>query len=152
MQLLTDDVATPLLVNPLTSTSSTQLNLTDEELDKLFLVCNSSFEGPAKHSKLDDCTIGPSSSMNFCSSKILQEIQQARIGAIPKKTQSDTKYCIGIWHYHRLVCYQDNIPEITEIPWPDLSKLFSLLILEIHKKNGDEFPPNTLGNQNWISS
>ena len=48
------------------------------------------------------------------------------------------------WRYHRLVNYQDDIPEITEIPWPDLAKLLSRFILEIRKKNGDEFPPNTL--------
>ena len=150
MNFLTDDVTTPLPVNLLTSTSSTQLNLTDEELDELFLVCNSSFEQPAKRPKLGDCAIGPSSTATaqiFAPPKTEQEIQQARIGAIPKKTQSDTKYCIGMWdewRYHRLVNYQDNILEITEIPWPDLSKLLSRFILEARKKNGDEFPPSTL--------
>ena len=37
MNFLTDNVTTPLPVNPLISTSSTQLNITDEELDELSL-------------------------------------------------------------------------------------------------------------------
>ena len=48
------------------------------------------------------------------------------------------------WRYHRLVNYQDNIPEITALPAEDLAKLLSRFILEVRKKNGDEFPPNTL--------
>ena len=66
-----------------------------------------------------------------------EEIEQARTGAIPKKTKSDTKYCVGMWdewHYHRLVNFQENIPQIADIPKPALSKLLSQFVLE----NGEE--------------
>ena len=116
-EFLAGEVATPLPVDPATSSSST---LTDEEL---LLACKSIFEPPAKRPKVDTISTNGNASKTsatartFSPPKTEQEIQQARIGAIPKKTQSDTKYCIGMWdewRYHRLVNYQDNIPEITQ--------------------------------------
>ena len=107
-------------------TSSTQLNFIDEELDELLLSCSDSFEQqPTKRPKLDESIDCPSSSSKariFAAPKTEQEIQQARLGAIPKKTQSDIKHCVGMWdewRYHRLINFQDNIPGTTELSWPD---------------------------------
>ena len=53
----------------------------------------------------------------------LRKIEQAQQNAVPKKTQSDTKYCIGMWNewrLHRQMKYQDNIPEITDASWAQL--------------------------------
>lgn len=100
--------------------------------------------------RFGDNTTGSSSTATarkFAPPKSEKEMQQARISAISKKTQSDTKYCVGMWdewHYHRAVSYQDDIPDITAIPWPHLAKLLSRFILEVRKKNGDEFPVTLL--------
>ncbi len=131
-------------------TSSTQLNLTDEELDELLLACSNSFEQqPTKRPKLDESATYPTCSSKprtFAPPKMEQEIQQARVGAVPKKTQADTKYCLGLWEewrYHRLVNFHEDIPNITELPWPDLAKLLSRFILEIRKKKKRKMAMNS---------
>ena len=145
----TESTATPHPVDLPTPSSSTQATFTDAEL---FLACSTSFEQqplqqPIKRQRLcaaEGCT---STARIFAPPKTEQDIQQARLGAIPKKTQSDTKYCIGMWNewrYHRYMNYHDSIPEITVISWPELATLLSKFVLEVRKKNGDEFPPNTL--------
>ena len=57
------------------------------------------------------------------------------------------KYCIGIWNEWR--CYREVnsgtlIPAIDELDLPILASHLSNFILEVRKKNGDEFPPNSL--------
>ena len=150
----TDLPAPPPSVDPPTSSSSTQLNAADKEfdLDELFRACSDSFEDllPNKRLKLGEANgkqCYTYKQRKFALPKTEEEIEQARIGAIPKKTKSDTKYCVGMWdewRYHRLVNFQENIPQIADTPKPALSKLLSQFVLEIRKKNGDKFPPNTL--------
>lgn len=92
-------------------------------------------------------TTGTSTTRKHAFLKSEKEIEQARQNAIPKKTQSDAKYCIGMWNewrLHRQMKYRDKIPEITDGPWAQLAKLLSRFVLEVRKKNGDEFPPNSL--------
>jgi len=72
---------------------------------------------------------------------------EARAKAVPKRTLGDTKYCVGIWdgwRYHRQVHSRDLIPEVDELDSPDLANLLSHFVLEVRKKNGEEFPPNSL--------
>ena len=48
------------------------------------------------------------------------------------------------WRWNRLAYYGENIPLINEASSADLAKLLSRFILEVRKKNGEEFPPNSL--------
>ena len=83
----------------------------------------------------------------FGPSKSDNDVATARITAIPKKTLSDTKYCIGVWNewcVHRAIKYGDIILPIGELTMEDLSRHLSRFILEVRKKDGREFPPESL--------
>jgi hypothetical protein len=57
------------------------------------------------------------------------------------------KYCVGIWNewrYQREVNNGTVIPAIDELDLPILVSYPSNFILEVRKKNGNEFPPNSL--------
>ena len=101
-----------------------------------------------KRLKLEEVSpLSQSKPRKFAPPKTEQEIETTRKAAIPPKTQSDTKYCIGIWNewrWNRLAYYGENIPRINEASSVDLAKLLSRFILEVRKKNGEEFPPNSL--------
>ena len=74
-------------------------------------------------------------------------MDQAQKNTVPKKTLDDMKYCVGIWNewrYYREVNSGTVIPAIDELDLPILASHLSNFILEVRKKNGDEFPPNSL--------
>ena len=150
MDFLTNEPSTaPFPVDPLTSSSynTSSTPLASLELPSEF---ESSQEGAAaafKCPRLEHLPQPKAKPRKFAPPKTEQEIETARKGAIPKKTQSDTKYCIGMWNewkWNRLAYYGENIPDIAEIPSAELSKLLSRFILEVRKKNGEEFPPDSL--------
>ena len=124
------------------STSTSNFEFHDDEIDALFGACASSFDEPAVESstkRLGKRKFGPSKSDN--------DVATARITAIPKKTLSDTKYCIGVWNewcVHRAIKYGDIILPIGELTMEDLSRHLSRFILEVRKKDGREFPPESL--------
>ncbi len=67
--------------------------------------------------------------------------------AIPKKTREDTKYSVNMWNAfteHRLNTTGDIIPPLTQLSHAELSHWLTRFILEVRKKDGSEFPPNTL--------
>lgn len=157
LDFLTDPPLTtaPFPVDPLTSSTGTSsTHLSDMELDELFLACSTSYaleEQPEtlKRPRLEETrglTTNHSKAKLFAAPKTEQEIEQARQGRIPKKKKSDTKYFIGMWEWrlHKRVEYQENIPEIGEIPLAELAKLLSRFVLEVRKKNGDDVPPNSI--------
>ena len=106
------------------SSSTLNFEFHDDEMDALLCACASSFDEPAVESstkRLGKRKFGPSKSDN--------DVATARISAIPKKTLSDTKYCIGVWnewYVHRAIKYGDIILPIT---MEDLSRHLSRFIL-----------------------
>ena len=83
----------------------------------------------------------------FAPPKTTKQLEHARMEAVPKKTLQDIKYCFKIWNEwksYRLSQHNVSIPEIEELSLPDLAEHLSHFVIEVRKKNGDEFPPNSL--------
>lgn len=63
---------------------------------------------------------------------------------MPKRTQDDMAYCMRVWKEWRECRVEKNAECITSVSKTDLQELLSHFILEIRKKNGSEYPPNTI--------
>ena len=143
-QFLTDET-TPLYPHLPCTSSSTPTIGSEAELDNLLLACSESYEANAKRPRLT--APAQAKLRTFAPPKSREEVEQARRNTMPKKTQNDTQYCVGMWNEwreHKLISDGINIPAVDEIDSLTLANLLSHFILEVRKKNGDEFPPNTL--------
>ena len=85
----------------------------------------------------------------FAAPKTEEEVKQVRQARIPKKTQIDTRYCIRIWktwsEHRNSVEKNGLVPEdITTLDGEQLQYWLSHFVLEVRKKSGLEYPPNTL--------
>ena len=66
---------------------------------------------------------------------------------MPKKTLEDIKYCTNLWsewQRHRQETLGDSIPNLTELNRRELQYWLTRFVLEVRKRDGSEFPPNTL--------
>ena len=92
-------------------------------------------------------TSASSSSGRFATPKTEKEVQEARNTGIPKKTIEDTQYCVKVWaewcSYRRETC-GDAIPTLESIESTALQHWLTRFVLEVRKKNGAEYSPNTL--------
>ena len=85
----------------------------------------------------------------FAVPKTEEEVKQARKARVPKKTQIDTRYCTKIWktwsEYRNSVVKNEQVPEdISTLDGDKLQYWLSRFVLEVRKKSGLEYPPNTL--------
>ena len=92
-------------------------------------------------------SVSTSCNRPFAAPKTEEEIEQARLTGVPRKTQKDTEYCVRLWsawsaHYQAAAGV--TIPPLAEIDKSELQRLLTHFILEIRKKDGSEFPPNSL--------
>ena len=75
------------------------------------------------------------------------EILRRRDSAIPQKTAQDTRFCTNVWQewsdYHQK-CHSSNIPQLNCISASDLQYWLTRFVLEIRKRDGSEYPPQTL--------
>ena len=89
----------------------------------------------------------PSRSRPFAPPKTEKEIEDARMRGVSQKTQQDTNYCMRLWSewraHHQKVAHV-SIPPITEQSQSELQHWLSRFILEVRRKDGSEFPANTL--------
>ena len=92
-------------------------------------------------------TVSPSPILQrqFAEPKTDMEIAAARAQGVhvPLKTQQDTKYCLGLWQAlrdHRKFTTGTNFASLIELNTSELQHWLTRLILEVRKKNGDEFP------------
>ena len=85
-----------------------------------------------------------SSSRIFAAPKSEEEIKKARSDGVPKKTKQDTEYCVRLWRQYRISATRVTIPPLEEQSRYELQKWLTPFILEVRKKDGSEFPPNTL--------
>ena len=155
------------MTQPTTSAHVDPADPLEAELDSLLLLCSNTYEQDfesvldAKRSRLDSgSSIGPGStstiipatsvsanSRRFAPPKTAEDIHKAKLRAIPATTTKDTKYCVGIWNEwcsHRLLNYGDAIAPLEEQNLSDLAHNLSSFIFEVRKKDGSEFPPDTL--------
>lgn len=67
--------------------------------------------------------------------------------AIPHKTVIDTNYCVGLWNQwcrHRASRYGHSIPPLEGITVEELAHHMSSFVFEIRKRDGSEFPPDSI--------
>ena len=87
------------------------------------------------------------SSSRYAQPKTDKEIREARKNAIPSSTQQDTKYCIRLWEdwtEHRQSSTGATIKPITDMSPIELQHWLTQFILEIRKRDGSEYTPNSL--------
>ena len=86
-------------------------------------------------------------SQRFAKPTSEEKIIEMRKKAIPEKTVKDTKYCVSIWEEwckHREQTTSCTIPSLCSITLSDLQFWLVHFVLEVRKKNGSEYPPDTL--------
>ena len=69
------------------------------------------------------------------------------IGVSYSATRKDTKYCVSMWDEWVVARAKSTgtiIPYLKDISIPELNHWMCYFILEVRKKDGTEFPPNTL--------
>ena len=167
---LTDNTCSDLVNTP-TSAESAHAFTEETYIDNLLQAALDSYENTASLEPSDgmvpnlfspthqDSTrtqlLSPSSSSSqllglhrrFAAPKTEAEIVQARTQGVPLKTQKDTKYCVGVWESWRE--YRNSttgaaIAPLTELNHSELDHWLTRFILEVRKKDGSEFPPNSL--------
>jgi len=76
------------------------------------------------------------------------EVQQAKKFAVPRRTQKDTLWCISLWKEWseaRNSRVEEQIPsDICKLSNHLLQHWLSRFVLEVRKKYGMEYPPDTL--------
>ena len=73
-------------------------------------------------------------------------MQQFCNKGIPKKTLEDTHYCMKAWEQWCNYARQTSrdIPSIQTMQQTKPQQCWTSFILEVHKKNGEEYSPDTL--------
>lgn len=77
-----------------------------------------------------------------------EDITRAMQKAVPEKTQKDNKYCVGLWE-EWVSCRAKTtpgvvVPHLNKITAQELQHWLCAFVLEIRKKDGNPFPPNTI--------
>ena len=77
------------------------------------------------------------------------EVQQAKTFAVPKRTKKDTAWCISLWEQWRKARNsrsKEQVPaDICTLATSQLLQYWlSRFVLEVRKKDGQEYPPDTL--------
>ena len=112
----------------------------DCELDRLLLEASESYE--QKYNL-------PATVQRFAVPKTEKEVIKAQKAIVPQKTQHDTNYCVRLWNQwkaHRNgTTTSEKIPEeLTTMGKEAVQYWLSRFILEVRKKDGSEYPANTL--------
>ena len=142
----------------------------DKEIDSLLLATSETFERnatastsspkpvhiPTSHAVLPQSDPGPvpvpytsptHSGVRFAQNVTDEEIEHARERAVPAKTVADTKYCIGLfeaWRKHRMETTNSDIPTMTDMTTHEMQYWLTRFVLEVRKKSGEVYPPNSL--------
>ena len=139
---------------------------TEKELDDLFLNAFEDLDGVRSQlSESKACssknasnvvrTVEPISaksntshiSRKFAKPVSTDDIAKTMQSTIPKKTQKDNKYCYTLWEdwiLHRAKSTGEIIPSLRNITVEELQYWLCAFILEVRKKDGNMFVPNTL--------
>ena len=122
------------------------------DLDQLLVTALDEYESqsgsrPASETPDPAATTSPTPKSRFAAPKTATDIQEARRQGVPKKTQQDTSYCVRVWEqwrrYWKKTC-GDTIPSLTDIIPSDLQHWLNYFLLEVRKKDGSEYPTDSL--------
>ena len=118
-------------------------------LDSVLLEASEQFERPGNLLTTPSAANHTANATRFAIPKSEEEVQQARKARIPKKTQTDTKYCLDIWKnwsiFRNSVVDTEQVNEdITALDNNGIQYWMSRFVLEVRKKDGSEYSPNTL--------
>jgi len=83
----------------------------------------------------------------FAPPKTDEEIERARERAVPAKTVADTKYCVRLfdtWREHRMETTTADIPTLADMTKHQMQYWMERFVLEVQKKCGEVYPPNSL--------
>lgn len=119
----------------------------EAEVDRLLLECHLQYDEQPNVPEISTEPPPPPPKRHFAVPKTDQEIAKAKEAAIPRKTVTDTNYCVGLWNQwcsHRAIKYGDTIPPLDSISSADFAHHMSNFVFEIRKKDGSEFPPDSL--------
>ena len=116
----------------------------EEELDKLLMLASQQFE--EQQSSTMEITFPHT---RFAAPKSEEEILQMRQNAVPLKTRQDTAYCLRVWDAWAASRNEnteliDKIPPLLQITTEKLQFWITRFVLETRKKDGTEYPPNSL--------
>ena len=129
--------------------SPTLPELTEKEIDELFNKAyeQQEFECDNKMTAKRPSRASASATRTFAKPVSSKEIAETMQSGVPKKTQQDSKYCAYLWDewaIHRAKTTGDIIPCLKNIKVQELQHWICAFVLEICKKDGSEFIPNTL--------
>ena len=87
----------------------------------------------------------------YSSPKSTEAVNAAKSGSIPAKTKEQTEWAVRTWKEWAL-CRNSRLlsgeqpfsPTFTELSVPEMNFWLSKFVLEVRKKNGEPYPPNTL--------
>ena len=105
---------------------------------------NNTGSGPSHCSAMSSNT--PSNS-RFAIPKTNKEIVEARKDGVPQRTQQDTLYCTRLWDEwckHRDTVTGVKIVPLIELSESELNHQLTSFILEVRKKDGSLYTPNSL--------
>ena len=89
----------------------------------------------------------PKAIRKFAQAVSNEDIARTMHSAIPQKTQRDNKYCYNLWNdwvSHRANSTGEVIPLLHNITVKELQHWLCAFVLEVQKKDGNAFVPNTL--------
>jgi len=98
--------------------------------------------------ELKDTQPKPAPPTHFAPPMSDSEVQQAKKFAVPRRTQKDTLWCISLWKKWREARNsrsEEQIPsDICKLSNHLLQRWLSRFVLEVRKKDGMEYQPDTL--------
>ena len=119
-------------------------------VDELLLEVGNAFE---LHEQQQEPTTNTSTLVHgrtrFAVPKTEKEVTEARKASVPKKTQTDTKYCMRLWNewkmHQNIAAPTQSVPDdITEMSCEALQYWMCRFVLEVRKKDESLYPANTL--------
>ena len=132
------------------ATTATEECALESLVDNILLEASLEFERTAKKPIIQDqvtSNTGPQAT-RFSTPKSSEDVAMAIASSVPKKTQADTKYCVELWKKwsnFRNSITEEQVPErIEAMDNEQLRYWLSRFIFEVRKRDGSEYPPNTL--------
>ena len=130
--------------------SPTLPEFTEKEIDELFNTAFEQHENKCNSNTSTSTTAKQPSeapTRNFAKPVSSKEVDEAIQGGVPKKTQEDSIYCANLWKewvIHRAKTTGVVIPHLKDIKVEELQHWICAFVLEIRKKDGSAFIPNSL--------
>ena len=125
--------------SPSTSSHAYQDSSNNSDINSLLLQAIENYESSNESASL--------TTRSFANPVTSRSVEQAIKRAIHESTRKDTKYCVDIWDEwiaDRAKNTGTIIPYLKDITVTELQHRLCYFILEVRKRNGAEFPPNSL--------